>query len=308
MAYPPSMANSNPAYTTSDGHDHARDYFTPIPQEVTELIASYLYATHSPDKAYYSVPSAATFSVDLLNLASTSKTFHQHTNSWAHHFLHQYRAITKYKDYKTAQAASRQRWLRELLQWSSKNCVFCGKKSSRSAILMNGLRCCRTCDREQWPEKITKTEALKKYNLKEHQLLPSQHHAKRLLTLHPGLPLLRYGTYFSAGVLTTMFLKDDVEAFAELAHGDLKGHLKKREVTRQERVKAQKERATQAAQRQMAALEASKTDVLRVADPGAQPVIVLDDSNDEEEDKVFVEDDGPDGDLMFNEPIVVDDD
>jgi hypothetical protein len=173
---------------------------------------------------------------------------------------------------------------------------------------MNGLRCCRTCDREQWPEKITKTEALKKYNLKEHQLLPSQHHAKRLLTLHPGLPLLRYGTYFSAGVLTTMFLKDDVEAFAELAHGDLKGHLKKREVARQERVKAQKERATQAAQRQMAALEASKTDVLRVADPGAQPVIVLDDSNDEEEDKVFVEDDGPDGDLMFNEPIVVDDD
>jgi hypothetical protein len=293
--------------TNSHDHDPTRDYFTALPPEVTQQIASYLYASHIPDKAYYPNSSAATISIDLLNLASTSKTLHQQTNNWAHHFLHQYRTVTKYKDYKTAQAAARQRPLRELLQWSSKNCVFCGKKSSRSAILMNGLRCCRTCDREQWSEKITKTEAIKKYNLKEHQLLPSQHHAKKLLTLHPGLPMLRYGTYFSAGVLTTMFLKDDVETFAELAHGDLKGHLKKREVARQERVKMQKERAIQAAKRQLASFKATEAEVPGVPTLRPQQVIVIDDSEEGENEVVVEEDDGDD-DLMFNETVVIEDD
>ena len=172
---------------------------------------------------------------------------------------------------------------------------------------MNGLRCCRTCDREQWPEKITKTEAIEKYNLKEHQLLPGQHHAKKLLTLHPGLPMLRYGTYFSAGVLTTMFLKDDVEAFAELAHGDLKGHLKKREMARQERVRMQKERAIQAAQRQLASLKATEAEVPRAPTLRPQQVIVIDDS-DEDGSQVVVGDDGEDDDLMFNEMVVVEDD
>jgi len=293
--------------TDSHGHDHTRDHLSSLPPEVTQQIASYLYATHLPDKAYTPNPSAATISTDLLSLASASKTLHQHTNNWAHHFLHQYRAVTKYKDYKTAQAAARQRPLRELLQWSSKNCVFCGKKSARSAILMNGLRCCRTCDREQWPEKITKTEAIKKYKLKEHQLLPSQHHAKKLLTLHPGLPMLRYGTYFSAGVLTTMFLKDDVEAFAELAHGDLKGHLKKREVARQERVKMQKEKAMQATRNILASSKAIEAELSRAPAPKPQQIIVIDDSDEDESELIAEEDDGDD-DLMFNETVVVEDD
>jgi hypothetical protein len=304
----PSMASihlTNPANTKSYERGHTRDHFTPIPPEVTQLIASYLYATHIPDKAYHPNPSVATISADLLNLSSASKTFNQQTNNWAHHFLHQHRAVTKYKDYKTAQAASRQRPLRELLQWSSKNCVFCGKKSARSAILMSGLRCCRACDREQWPEKITKTDAIKDYKLKEHQILPSQHHAKKLLTLHPGLPMLRYGTYFSAGVLTTMFLKNDVEAFAKLAHGDLKGHLKKREVARQERVQMQTERAMQAAQKYLAASEAVKSEVPRATKHGSQQIIVIDDSD---ENEAVVEEGGRDGDLMFNELVVVDDD
>lgn len=283
------------------------DHFTPIPPEVIQSIASYLYATHVPDKAYHTTSNPPTISIDLLNLASTSKILHHQTNAWARHFLHQHRSITKYKDYKTALAASRQRPLRELLQWSSKTCVFCGKKSTRSAILMNGLRCCRTCDREQWPEKITKTDALKKYSLKEHQLLPGQHHAKKLLTLFPGLPILRYGTYFSAGVLTTMFLREDVEAFAELAHGDLRGHLQKREVARQERVRAQREKAVKVAEKQVAAFEAAEAGTSRAVEVrqiGKRQVIVIDDDDEVE----LVGEDGQDGDLMFNEPVVVDDD
>lgn len=277
----------------------ATDHFTPIPAEVIQSIASYLYATHVPDKAYHSNSSKATTATDLINLALTSKTFYQQTNDWAHHFLHQHRAITKYKDYKTARAASRQRPLCEFLRWSRKNCVFCGKKSTRSAILMNGLRCCRACDREQWPEKITKTDAIKRFNLREHQLLPNQHHANKLLTLHPGLPILRYGTYWSAGVLTTMFLQSDVEAFAQLAHGDLKVHLKKREVARKKRLANQKER-DERAERQF---EADQAAIARAA---AQRVIVIEDSDDDAVE--VVEDEGQDDDLMFNEPVVVDDD
>lgn len=292
----------------TDSTRHGRDHFTPLPPEVTQQICSYLYATHIPDKAHFPNHSAATISIDLLNLASASKTLHQQTNDWAHHFLHQHRAVTKYKDYKTAQAASRQRPLRELLQWSGKNCVFCGKKSKNSAILMNGLRCCRACDREQWPEKITKTEAIKKYNLKEHQLLPSQHHAKKLLTLHPGLPLLRYGTYWSAGVLTTMFLKDDVEAFAELAHGDLKGHLKKREDARQERMRLQKESAEQAAQRQLADFEADEAETSRAMELRPKDIIVIGDSDEDGDELILIEEEVQDGDTMFNELVVVDDD
>jgi hypothetical protein len=288
------------------------DHFTTIPPEIIQTIASYLYATHIPDKAYNASrhprltsspkrkPTSSTD--DLIALALTSKPLFHQTNAWAHHFLHTHRSITKHKDPRTALAISRQKLpLRILLHWTSKSCVFCGKKTSRSAILMNGLRCCRACDRAQWPEKITKTDAMKDFGLREDQLLPSQHHAKKLLTLHPGLPMLRYGTYFSMGVLTTMFLKADVEAFAELARGDLKGHLKMREVARRKRGKVVVK--TRVAERQLeteAAVEAMQI--------GAREIIVIDDDDEEEVRVEDVTGNGQDDDLMFNEPVVVDDD
>lgn len=265
----------------------ARDHFTSLPAETIQQIASYLYASHVPDKAWQDThfltkpPSKAP--PDLLSLASTCKTLHQQTNNWAHHFLHQHRAITKYKDFKTAKAAAKQNPLKELLQWTSKSCVFCGKKSARSAILMNGLRCCRDCDREQWPDKITKTEALKKFALREHQILPGQHRQSKLLAQYPGVPPLRYGTYLSAGVLTTMFLRHDVEAFAELAHGDLKGHLKKREEARLQRQLKRKMRADERDLEAFEAAEAADVGTLRDMQGnqrGGREVIVIDDEDD----------------------------
>jgi hypothetical protein len=50
-----------------------------------------------------------------------------------------------------------------------------------------------------------------------------------------GIPPLRYGTYFSANVPTTMFARDDVEALAQMVHGDLKAHLKQRSLAREKR-------------------------------------------------------------------------
>jgi len=104
-----------------------------------------------------------------------------------------------------------------------------------------------------------------------------------------------------------MFLRDDVEAFAELAHGDLKGHLKKREVARQERVKSQKEKAMQAARNFLASSKAMQAELSRAPAPKPQQVIVVDDS-DEDENELVVEEDGGDDDLMFHETVVVEDD
>ena len=98
-----------------------------------------------------------------------------------------------------------------------------------------------------------------------------------------------------------------MEAFAELAHGDLKGHLKKREVARQERVRMQKERAIQAAQKQLASLKSTEAEVPIVPAPRPRQVIVIEDS-DEDENELVIEDDGGDDDIMFNETVVVEDD
>lgn len=280
----------------------SQDYLTTLPPEIIQHISSYLLASHIPDKAHHELgygTQRPSFSKDLLCLSSTSKILHQQTNDWAHHFLHQHRAITKYKDYKTLSAAAKQRPLKEFLQWTSKHCVFCGKKSLRSAILMNGLRCCGLCDREQWADKITKTEAIKKYKLKDHQLLPRQ----KLLTKYPGLPPLRYGTYFSAGVLTTMFMREDVEALAELAHGDLKGHLKKREAARQSSKKAREEKRQQKELEAYEAAEAGTSSAVNVARIGGMDVVIIDDDDDNE---VVAHNDFEADDAMFNELVVID--
>lgn len=158
---------------------------------------------------------------------------------------------------------------------------------------MNGLRCCRTCDREQWEAKITKTEAMKTYKLKEHQLLPPY----PMLRNYPGLPKLRYGTYFSAGVLTTMFMREDVAAFAELAHSDFTGHLEKRTAARR---RSKKDRAAEEAQKQVQAFEKAEAGRLR-ARTGSQNVIVIDD---DEEESLF--DDRDADDELFSDLVVID--
>lgn len=289
------MASPAPPPRLKPTHDH----LSSLPPEVLQEIASYLYASHVPDKAHHELgPSASIpsfFSRDLMHLASANKTLNQQTNNWAHHFLHSHRAITRYKDYKTASAARKQRPLRELLQWSTRNCVFCGKKSTRCAILMNGLRCCRDCDREQWPDKLTKTEVKRKHKLEEHQILPDQHPHFRLLARYPGLKPLRYGTYFSAGVLTTMFLRDEVEAFARLAHGDLKGHLKGRELARRARERRKKERL---AMKQVEEYEAAEAEVSRAG--GGGEVIVIDDDEDDAGDGIVRNGNGGGGGVEFD--------
>lgn len=208
------------------------DHITALPAEILQTVTSYLYATHFPEQASLPIETHPNPFADLIALHRSCKILSQQTSSWAHHFLHHHRTITRYRDYKTPTAAAKQRPLTELLQWTSKRCVFCGAKSDRTAILMNGLHCCQKCDRREWPDKVTKTEAKKKFKLKDRQLLPERYHAFSLLGRYPGLPRLRYGTYYSNGVVTTMFVTGEVEAMSKLAESDMSGHLRERRKAR----------------------------------------------------------------------------
>ncbi|KAI7087794.1 hypothetical protein KC356_g3829 [Hortaea werneckii] len=145
-----------------------------------------------------------------------------------------------------------------LLAWKETHCIFCGKPSRRHAILVSSYRCCSACDKREWPEKITKTRAKTEYYLGDHHLFPqaspwpppslptsppTNHHNPSPTTIRmkerrkeekkkkdgssgdyapPAAPPprpIRYGSYISSNVATTMFLERDVRRLAEAVHG-----------------------------------------------------------------------------------------
>jgi hypothetical protein len=226
--------------------------------------------------------------------AATCKLLRAEVMEFAKTFLRQHKNITRYESTAARMTTSKPRtkWLRGrggLLWWADRNCIFCGKATTRTAILMNGFRCCKECDEAQWPDKITKSAARDEYHLTDHHLLPHQQRtpiSAKMLARHPGgLPKLRYGTCMTVGVPTTFFLRKDVELLASLAHGDLKAHLAKRKVEREER--SRKIRATKAVkyEKQMQrareitqAVAAARTAASSVAgSSAAQPIVVADD-------------------------------
>jgi len=229
-----------------------KDHLTVLPPELIHSICDFLFPTHQPDLAFQN-EDPTTRRHDLNSLATTCRTLQGEVNSWAAHFLRQHATITKYKDLKTTKLQANRNFLRGkggLLTWAEKHCIFCGKASSRSAILVNGFRCCKQCDKEQWPDKITKTKAKDEYDLKDHHLLPAN--ARVGTPRQPdniGRP--RYGTYVTSNVVTTMFLEADVRALAKIVHGDFEAHRKRKQEEAEERKrrKAAKEEKAKAAER-----------------------------------------------------------
>lgn len=222
------------------GHDQ----FNGLATELKHQIFSYVHTSHFPDKAKfenwgrYKAPRP-----DLLSLALVSKPMYAEVSSWAHGFMLKHTTITKYRERKTAKAAAKQNPLNKFIHWSKHKCAFCGKTTVRTAILMNGLKCCTDCDRKQWPDKISKTDAKKKYHLSEEMLIPPLTRYGGRST--KGFKRPTYGTYFCQGTLTTMFDEADVRRFAELAHGgssNLEADMEKREKTRVERQRKQEEK------------------------------------------------------------------
>ncbi|TKA61579.1 hypothetical protein B0A55_11619 [Friedmanniomyces simplex] len=192
-----------------------KDHLTALPPELKHVIFEHLLPSHRPDKE---------LQTEVL------------------HWLKCHAAITGYKkSYDTQQGRRHLTGKQGLLFWVKRRCVFCGKQTQRSAILANGLRCCMSCDKEQWPEKITKTKAKEEFDLRDHHLLP-RHHLLHLphatvpkLGTPSGITKPRYGTFRVANVMTTMFLLSDVRRLAEKIHGDLDTHLKRRKLEAEDR-------------------------------------------------------------------------
>jgi hypothetical protein len=292
---PDSGGSSSPFAPSTNPPTHARDHLTTIPHEIIQNIASCLYASHIPDRElhqidshYSGIPYKQSQIRDLANLSRTSKLLYQQTNAWAHLFLHSHRDITKYRVFKTPKAAANQQpALQKLLQWSVRHCVFCGKTSQREAILMNGLHCCRGCDREQWPDKITETQASKEFGLTKQRDVVLQGSTTVLGQRQAQRLKLRYGTYFCMGVCTTMYLRKDVEAYVEaLQEGGWDPVVEKRARKRERR----------AALKEMRNL----------------PIVIEDDDDDDDDDgdgdAVEVSEGGVKSGAVFQEPIIIDDD
>ncbi|KAI6792396.1 hypothetical protein KC332_g17055 [Hortaea werneckii] len=124
-----------------------------------------------------------------------------------------------------------------LLPWKDRHCIFCGKPTQRHAIFISSFRCCSACDKKEWPEKITKTRAKTEYYLSDHHLFPKsppsltaypsardplksvKGRSKKDSQLSPPTRPIRYGSYISSNVATTMFLERDVRRLAEEVHG-----------------------------------------------------------------------------------------
>ncbi|KAF2767582.1 hypothetical protein EJ03DRAFT_352926 [Teratosphaeria nubilosa] len=228
-----------------------RDHLTALPAELLHLIFDYLLPNHEPDRAFGAEPQAVSpfakpHPIQLLS--HSCKALRAEGNGWARHWLKAHQQITHYKELRSRNARSKkdQRgWLwgnGGLFTWLGKHCVFCGKTSSRRAILANGLMCCRECDRKQWPEKITKTAAMHHYDLKPHHLFRPKYNPTQCHLHASPWPRIQYGTYMSSNVATTMFLLKDVKRLAEAVHGDLEEHKQKKRLEKEERDSKKEER------------------------------------------------------------------
>lgn len=228
------------------------DHLTKLPSEILHMIFDFLFCQHRPDRAFDhddSIPIITSRCTHYLDyLSATSRSLRAELNDWAIHFLTSHSEITNFEMAKSTNKARTFNMLRGqkgLLTWARSHCIFCGKISSRRAIMMNAFKCCHKCDKVHWPDKITRTIARNEYQLKDHHLLARFRPAsvkERVVPKSP-LPTIRYGTYLCVGVATTVFLRKDVERVATALHGDLKVYFAKRKANREDKAKQEGEKS-----------------------------------------------------------------
>ncbi|KXT12080.1 hypothetical protein AC579_1859 [Pseudocercospora musae] len=278
----PSATPDSPVAST-----YRTDRLSALPAELLHHIVAYLWPTHFAEKAFHEtrqscpcshcVPPTQGNNHALDYLSATCKTLRSEVNDWARSWLVQHSDITKFNEGRIWPKATTKRngvvqmrknfstnFLRgrngALLNWAHTNCIFCGKKSRRAAIMMNGFRCCAHCDKKQWPEKVTMSQAVDDYGLSKKQLLPdreaSHTEVASMREEFPGFERIWYGTYISSNVQTTMFMKDDLRRLAATIFGDVDAHLAKREEHKKLLKQRKEERKKEKAEKAAAAREA----------------------------------------------------
>ena len=140
------------------------------------------------------------------------------------------------------------------------------------------------CDRAQWPDKMTDTQARKEFGLTKHHDVVLRGSTTMLGQRKVPRVKLRYGTYMCMGVCTMMYLRKDVEAYVEALQEEGWDPVLEKRARRRERVHAMKERRK-------------------------LPIVIEDDDDDDDDgDAVEVVEGGVKSGAVFQEPIIIDDD
>ncbi|KAF2801552.1 uncharacterized protein BDZ99DRAFT_577492 [Mytilinidion resinicola] len=200
-----------------------------LPIELLHHILSYsIGCRETEERATIGTVSKPHISCPLYNIAATCRHLRDVVESFTKHLLLSHRSVTKFKalaNYSrkyipvSTDAAIKSKTLRTYrcawVKWVMRNCAFCGKASTRRALMDDTFHCCQSCDRKEWPDKITMTVALQTFNLTKLDLFTPN-------PLFPTtwIPPIRYAVYDCVGVETTVFMKEDVEVRAKLIHGE----------------------------------------------------------------------------------------
>ena len=173
-----------------------------LPLELLYAVFQYLYSLDAPKHP-------------LIALSSVSRSLRDAVESYSIHALRQHHArfprSAPRPPFNTG--AHPRTYRRTYLFHTLARCVFCNWTTQCVAKVFNDLRCCRKCDKVQWPDKITLTQARKKYGLSRDVLERSCKH---------------WGVYICMGVLTTMFLEGEVKKVADRIHGGLEEWMERR--------------------------------------------------------------------------------
>ncbi|TKX19852.1 hypothetical protein C1H76_8050 [Elsinoe australis] len=208
------MASSNP--------------LTALPIELLHHILSHLVSSHGLNHrtilSWYRTPWDLVSSNDiqrfgplapgtpLLELRNVNKSTRRAVDAYSHRLLLTWSHMRPYKPLKTPKLEDKRNHTAELLKLIHTHCVFCGRKSTRRATLMNGLGCCQKCDKEQWPDKITKTEAKTRF------LLDDEHLFLWGSARPDEWPACRFGVYTVNGGDCMLFLRKEVERLARAVY------------------------------------------------------------------------------------------
>ncbi|KAF2460890.1 hypothetical protein BDY21DRAFT_333738 [Lineolata rhizophorae] len=182
-----------------------RNCLDTLPAEVSDNILSYLigpYVAVGKSRSAKDIYRTHPFN----NLAATCKSLRTSVESYCQHILHRYMGHVRGLPPKDAR---RKRDLSYRMMWIKLvrgRCIFCRKGTQMGALFYPEISCCRACDRKEYPNKITLTDAKSACNLSTDQLT-----AKALVVEGHRFFRPRFCRANLNGVFTTLFFRDEVE-------------------------------------------------------------------------------------------------
>ncbi|KAK5701552.1 hypothetical protein LTR97_004367 [Elasticomyces elasticus] len=249
VEYVPQYKDDKPNAFNTPVHPD-KDFISTMPPEVLDNILSYCVLDHDPELA---VKKEKTSYIHhhhvLISLAAMSTQLRDCVESFS---LRQLTCDTKRTLFKTTaerEAARSERWKpkrrskriaakpqidtrvyrKEFLAYLQFHCYKCNTWTYNTAVMCNGVACCKSCERKDGADLIFLTDALKQYDLRDYMLVPTRKPGPR--AKHTNLPVIPYGTKKSGTAMgvghcvSYRFYRKDVRRIAQLVHGDFAARM-----------------------------------------------------------------------------------